>query len=186
MTLVAILSALGGLVAAAPALGAWRAAWQASRAAATLTAIEQHRWHADLTPRFEVHCRTTGGDRAKLQVVFVGPPGLDRLDRVTMTIRDDIRGRAPVIVGGPAAEQIARQIWGPYQFVRGVDGVDESGRSVEPVELLLGDWRPFALKRTLPLPWSYDNSGWRQQYADQPVRGSNTNRTRTNAGCHTS
>jgi hypothetical protein len=36
--------------------------------------------------------------------------------------------------------------------------------------LLLGDWRPFALERTLPPRWSADAGRWWQQYADQPVR----------------
>ncbi len=61
---VAILSAFATVVAAGAAVGAWIAAWQASRAAASLTAIEQHRWHADLTPRFEVSCQAAGADRA--------------------------------------------------------------------------------------------------------------------------
>jgi hypothetical protein len=131
---------------------------------------ERHRWHTDLTPTFDVTCTTTGGDRAELRVVLAGPAGLDRLDQVTMSIRDDIRGRAPVTAGEPTAEQITRQVWGPYRFVSGVDGADETGRRVAPVELLLGDWRPFALERTLPPPWSSDTDGWRRQYANQPLR----------------
>ncbi|HZD71230.1 MAG TPA: hypothetical protein VFA45_20710 [Actinomycetes bacterium] len=168
---VAILSTVGVFVAAGAAVGSLLAARQANRAAATLAMIERHRWHADLTPQFEVTCTATSGDQATLRVAFVGPPGLDRLDRVTVSVRDDIRGRRPVIAGGPTAEQIARQVWGPYRFVRGVDGADENGRSVAPVELLLGDRRPFALERTLPPPWwGMDVDGWRKQYADQPVR----------------
>jgi hypothetical protein len=78
--------------------------------------------------------------------------------------------RGPVTAGGPTAEQIDRQVWGPYRFVPGVDGADETGRSLEPFTLLLGDWRPFALERTPPPPWSNDSGSWRQRYADQPVR----------------
>lgn len=169
---VAILGAVGTVMAAGAAVGSLLAARQANRAAATLAMIERHRWHADLTPQFEVTCTATSGDRATLRVAFVGPPGLDRLDQVTVSIRDDIRGRAPVIAGGPTAEQIARQVWGPYRFVRGVDGADENGRSVAAVELLLGDWRPFALEQTPPPPWWGGGGvdGWRKQYADQPVR----------------
>ncbi len=100
----------------------------------------------------------------------MGPPGLDRLDRLIVSIRDDIHGRAPVTAAEPTAEQIAEQVWGPYRFVRSVDGADTTGRSVAPVSLLLGDWRPFALEHTPPPPWSSDSGGWRQQYADQPVR----------------
>lgn len=52
-------------------------------------------WHRDLTPTVEVSCRTIRGDRAYLRVAFEGPPRLDRLDQVMVTIRDDIHGRAP-------------------------------------------------------------------------------------------
>jgi hypothetical protein len=169
-TAAAVAGAVSALVAAAAAVGSLLAARQANRAALTLATIERDRWHADLAPKFEVSCRATGGDRAALRLVFVGPAGLDRLDQVTVSIRDDIRGRAPVIAGGPTTEQIARQVWGPYRFVPGVDGAEETGRALAPVELLLGDWRPFALERTLPPPWSSDTDGWRREYADQPLR----------------
>jgi hypothetical protein len=77
-----------------------------------MTAIERHRWHADLTPQFELTCRVTSSERAELRVALLGPAGLDRLDRATVHIRDDIPGRAPAMPGEPTAEEIARQIWG--------------------------------------------------------------------------
>jgi hypothetical protein len=89
---------------------------------------------------------------------------------VTVTIRDDIRGRAPVTAGGPTADQIARQVWGPYRFMPGVDGADETGRSVAPLKMLLGDSRPFTLERTPPPARANDSGSWRRHYADQPVR----------------
>jgi hypothetical protein len=100
----------------------------------------------------------------------VGPAGLDRLDQVTVRIRDDIPGRAPVTSGGPSAEEIARQVWRPYRFVPGVDGAVQTGRFVAPFGLLLGDRRPLALERTPAPTWSSDATGWRRQYDDQPVR----------------
>lgn len=136
-----------------------------------LTRIEQHRWHTDLTPQFDVTCHETGAGRAELWVEFVGPPGLDQLDEVTITIRDDIRGReAFTIAGGPTAEQIGQQVWGPYRFQPSADGADSNGRSVAPIELILGDQRRFALQQTPPPPWSNDTGGWRQQQAGQSVR----------------
>jgi hypothetical protein len=132
--------------------------------------IERHRWHADLTPQFETTCTATSTGRAELRVAFAGPPGLDRLDRVVVSIRDDRRGRVPVTAGGPTAEQIAWQVWGPYRFVPGVDGADQDGRGVAPGELVLGDRVRFTLERTLPPPWAGDTDGWRRQYAGQPVR----------------
>jgi hypothetical protein len=170
VTLAEALLVAVGAVAAIAAVGAWWAARSSSQASAAMTAIERRRWHADLTPQFELVCRVASGERATLRVALVGPAGLDRLDRVTVRIRDDIPGRAPVTSGGPTAEEIARQVWGPYRFVPGVDGADQAGRSVAPFGLLLGDWRPLALERTPAPTWSSDTTGWRRQYNDQPVR----------------
>jgi hypothetical protein len=170
VTLAEALLVAVGAVAAVAAVGAWWAARSSSQASAAMTAIERRRWHADLTPRFELACRVTSGARAELRVALVGPAGLDRLDRVTVRIRDDIPGRAPVISGGPTAEEIARQVWGPYRFVPGVDGADQTGRRVAPFGLLLGDWRPLALERTPAPAWSADPAVWRRQFDDQPVR----------------
>ena len=133
MTLAEALLVAVGAVAAIAAVGAWWAARSSSQASAAMTAIERRRWHADLTPQFELACRVTSGERATLRVALVGPAALDRIDRVTVRIRDDIPGRAPVTPGGPTAEEIARQVWGPYRFVPGVDGADQDrplGRTV--------------------------------------------------------
>jgi hypothetical protein len=54
--------------------------------------------------------------------------------------------------------------------VPGVDGADQTGRSVAPFELQLGDWRLLALERTPAPTWSADPAVWRRQYDDQPVR----------------
>jgi hypothetical protein len=170
VTLAEALLVAVGLVTAVAAVGAWMAARYSSQATAAMTAIERRRWHADLTPQFEVRCWVTSGERAKLRVALVGPAALDRLDRVTVRIRDDIPGRAPVTASGPTAEEIARQVWGPYRFVPGVDGADQTGRRVAPFGLLLGDWRPLALERTPSPTWSTDPAGWRRQYDDHPAR----------------
>jgi len=44
-----------------------------------------------------------------------------------------------------------------------VDGANDTGRPVAPVELLLGEWRPFQLERTRPPHWS-SSWWWEQQY----------------------
>jgi hypothetical protein len=170
VTLTEALLVAVGAVAAIAAVGAWWAARSSSQASAAMTAIERRRWHADLTPQFELTCRVTSGERAELRVALVGPAALDHLDRVTVRIRDDIPGRAPVTPGGPTAEEIVQQVWGPYQFVPGVDGADQTGRSVAPFGLLLGEWRPLALERTPAPTWSAEPDGWRRQYNEQPVR----------------
>ncbi len=159
------------VLSAVAACGAWAAASAANRTSTSLAAIERDRWHADLTPEFDIACRAVSSTRAELRVELVGPVGLDRLEEVRVSIRDDIQGRARVVAGGPSAEEIAAQVWGPYRFVPGVDGADPTGRTVKPVELSLGDWPPFSLERTPPPPWSGGDSGWwHQEYAGKPVR----------------
>ena len=169
---IADLGVIAAVIAAGAAVGSWWAARQSHRAADALAGIEWRRWHADLTPQFEVTLsRTSGGDRADLRLTFVGPAGLDRLDEMTVTIHNDIPDRRPVGAGGPTAEQIAQQIWGPYRFVPDVDSADDTGRRVPSATLLLGDDRRLTLERTRPPPWS--NGGhewWDQQYHDRPLR----------------
>jgi hypothetical protein len=170
---ISIINVVAAVLVALATAGAWLAARHAAGAAASLTTIERHRWHAELTPQFDITCRATSDVLAELRVAFVGPAGLNRLDEVIVSIRDDIRGRAPVTPGGPTAEQIAGQIWGPYKFRPGVDGADPHGRSTAPVQMLLGDWRPYALEWTLPPMWmTSGNAGeqWWQQYIATPVR----------------
>lgn len=164
-----ILAATATVVAAAAAVGSWRAARQASQAALTLAAIERDRRHAELTPHLEVSCTSTG-DRATLWVALTGPMGLEHLDEMSVTVRDDIRGRKPIVAGGPTADQIAEHVWGPYRFVPRVDGADSCGRCVLPVKLLLGDARPFTLERTRPPQWSMDTGEWSEQYRYSPVK----------------
>ena len=118
-----------------------------------------------------VTCQESEGDRADLRVELEGPDGLDRLDEVSITIRDDHHNRGPsLIAGGPSAEEIGQVIWGPYRFVPRVDGADNLGRSVPPVPLHRGDWIRFTLERSLPPKWNSDTTRWRQEWDGKPVR----------------
>ena len=57
---------------------------------------------------------------------LTGPAGLDRLDEVTVRIRDDIPDRSARPGNGLSAEQVAAVIWGPYRFAAGVRDTDAS------------------------------------------------------------
>ena len=170
-TWAAVLGTVAAGLGAVAAFGAWATARAANKTGATLAAIEQRRWHADLTPECDIACRVVGSERAELRIALTGPVGLDRLDKLVVNIRDDIQRRAPVVAGGPSFEEISAQVWSPYRFVPGVDGADSNGRSVAPIELPLGDWCAFSLERTQPPPWSSnDHEWWRQQYVGAPLR----------------
>ncbi|GGP93346.1 hypothetical protein [Streptomyces melanogenes] len=156
-------------VASALAAGAsWRAALKANSTASSVAAIERDRWHSELTPRVQatVELRT----QTLLLLKFEGPAGLRRLERVTLSIRDDRdrRGR-PVLGGAPTDEEIAAVIWGPLRFRPGSDNADATGRTVAPFTLELDEARPFALDPSLRPRW-YDEDRWRAQYADAPLR----------------
>jgi hypothetical protein len=91
-----------GSVAAA-AVAAWAAhqsrsaAEQSNRAANALATIERDRRHAELCPRFRMSAEPLGpGDYQgvfRLRVLLAGPLPLERLDRLTVTIRNDFHTR---------------------------------------------------------------------------------------------
>lgn len=165
------LSAVAAVVAAVVAVLAWRAARASATAATDLTQLEQGRWHNELTPIFKVTAAAQPGGRARLVVALDGPPALDRLDQLTVTIRDDTTDHSSIGAGGPTDEQVAAQIWGPYRFTPGVDGADPTGREVAPIPLLLGDDRPFQLElSTPPMWWTAGLAAWRLGYAAAPIR----------------
>ena len=170
-------SAVGSLAAAV--VGGWAAfqarsaAAEANAAARTLAEIERDRRHAELCPRLEVSWEPLhpgGKEYLLLRVALLGPPGLDRLDRLTVRIRDDHphHGEGTPRMGGPTRDQIKAQIWGPYQFMPGAgpDGAqaDITGR-VTPYEKVLpvGEELPFDLQRTAPPSWvNRSSQNWRR------------------------
>lgn len=164
------LSAVAAVAAAVVAVLAWRAARAAATAATVLTQLEQGRWHNELTPRFTVTATADPEGRVRLVVALDGPAALDRLDQLTVTIRDDNTDHRSRLAGGPTVEQIAAQIWGPYRFTPRVDGADRTGRAIAPIRLLLGDDRPFQLEPSTPPPWAGDPVAWRAKYAAAPIR----------------
>lgn len=168
---IALIGLAATIVASIAALGAWQAATKANRSAEKMATIEDARRHVELTPQLRITCRAQSDDRADLVVSLDGPAGLDRLDEMTISIRDDRhdRGASP-ISGGPAAEQVAEVIWGPYRLAAGISGVDATGRYITYGQLRLGDWSQFSLQRTFQPPWQTDAENWRRQWQAGPVR----------------
>lgn len=161
-----VVSSTAAVFSAAAAFGAWRAGAKAGRAAETLTSIEAKRRWQELTPEFSTQLRriNVGGPVVKLVLELDGPLALQQLDSLTVRIRDDRPGRSEeVLAGGPTAEQISAQVWGPFQFTPGVGpgprsgrgGADANGRAVDVVAmpLLVGEGLPFQLEPTKPPAW---------------------------------
>lgn len=154
--------------------GAWLAARRANATADAVARIERDRWHADLTPQFNVMIEGDGGDRATLSVHLAGPLPLDHLDeiRVEVTQSDDM-DYTPRLAGGPTPEQVNAQVWGPLRFVPGVDGADVSGQVISGFPLRVGVGRPLALERTRSPVWWEGNdreARWRDKWLHKPMR----------------
>lgn len=147
---------------AAVGVAAW-AAWLANRTAGRMTAIESQRRHSELCPRLRVTCEpfNPGSDIMRMRIMLIGPPGLDRLDRLTVTIRNDRFRRGEghrQHMGGVTEEEVKQHIWGPYRFTPHVGpdeaGADSTGREVvydTPVPL--GEELIYQLEHTSPGHW---------------------------------
>jgi hypothetical protein len=157
------------MVAGVAGVGAWRAGNTTAAATAAQTSLLAENWHVQRTPKFKVTCRRTHGDEVEMHVALVGPAGLDRIDELTISIRNDDADHTPRIAGGLTAEEVATQVWGPYRFNPAADGADKNGRSPEPFPLAAGASRRFSLVPTLP-PSQAVPASWHDRYADHPVR----------------
>ncbi|MFJ2271808.1 hypothetical protein ACIOHO_36960 [Streptomyces sp. NPDC087849] len=179
---IAALALAVAVVAAVAAFGSWRAAHNANGAAQTLSRIEQQRLHADLTPHFR--CTIVANEArstAMLRVQLEGPPGLlsHGAIEITASLRNDNphRGDGPQLAGTPTPEEVRAHIWGPWKF--SADGRDDTGRTVAPQQLMIGEWTRYGLTPTSPPLWSATNvDDWHRDYANEPVRLSITARSK--------
>lgn len=160
-------------LSAVAAAGAWRAAHRSAKTAKTVARIEQERWHADLTPQFDIAIERGEGNQT-LSVRLVGPLPLLRLDEIRIEIvqSDDMSytARTP---GPPTQDELDAQVWGPLQFTHGADGADHNGKTVAPFALEVGKGRPFSIERTRPPYWQQGDdrdARWRDQWLNTPMR----------------
>ncbi len=172
--LVAIVSALataGGVIysrrSAKAADKSAEAAEKAADAAAVTARLDVDRRHSELTPQLRIICESAGGPGGmRMIIALTGPPELERLDELTVTIRDDHpwRAQGSPPAGGPTAEQLARQIWGLWRFTPHtgpgagtspeLTGADDTGRVTRAVGLPVGEQLPFFLEPNRPPRWS--------------------------------
>lgn len=163
------------MIAAIAARQSNKSSGKANETAASLADIEQDRRHSELTPRFRVRVEpwTAGNDQdLRLRIMLTGPTGLDRIDGLTVKIRDDHfrRGEGTARAGGPSREEIKQQIWGPYRFRPGTGPdearADDTGRvTVYDADLPIGEELPYFLERTRPPTWATSMS--QQQWNEQ-------------------
>ncbi len=175
----ALISLASAAVSAIAAAGSWRAALKANNAAGQLAAIERHRRRGELTPQFTITATiwATSPDTADLRVILSGPDELDWLDPVTIRIMDErwkdhgIR----TLAGGPTPEQVAKIVYGPWEFNPGASAQVISNRETHPrrYERSTGqDWDLLGLQPARPPTWasSVTPQQWLQLFAGQPIR----------------
>ena len=132
------------------------AAIYSNRTSKTIAKIEKDRRHSELTPQFDVFLVNTRPDNHELTLWLRGPAGLDNIDSLTISIRDNKRMGASAS-GSPTEQEVAKQIWAPRRFSPQIDGASSDGRSVPYLDLRLGDQAKFQLEKTPAPPWATHN-----------------------------
>jgi len=149
----------------------------ATRRAATPPKPELERRHAELAPRIHIGCEpcgSTGGMR--MAITLTGPPDLERLDKVVVTICNDYNARSEVLstASGPYRE-MSRQLWSRWRFVPGPGVSSESqpgglGRKAFTDGLAIGETLQFVLEPTpKPVWWEGAEADWRNSIACELV-----------------
>jgi hypothetical protein len=132
----------------------------------------------ELRPRFRATCQrlNPGGDQLRLVIELMGPPDLEHLDELTVTIRDDKFHRLKPVSRPdiPSTDQVPDHVWGPVRFVPGTGpgvttrpgavGADRAGRTTRSVGMPVGEAHVYALEPNPPPPgaaWTTD--GWRAE-----------------------
>lgn len=146
-----------------------QAADAANRTADAVSRIEHDRWHAELTPQFEITATRLGPgvDRASLRLALTGPTGLPGLSHVVLRIRNDGYSHQPL--GMVTQEMLDATIFGPCRFEPGIDNASQDGRTVTTRPIGLGDWDKVSLGESLVPSWS-SRDYWEARYANEPVR----------------
>jgi len=155
-----VISSGAAVVAAIAAAASWRAAVNSNKTSSSLAEIERERRHAELTPQFEVRCEKYNDNIFYLYLWLRGPADLERIDSLTLTIRDnkrmgqDTSTQATNSSGEPTAEDIDKQIWAPYRFDPQTSGSSVDGRTSSYSDLKRGDECRFQLTRTIAPRWN--------------------------------
>jgi hypothetical protein len=167
-----ILGILIAAIGSAGSIGAWRAA-------VILARIERQRRRSELTPQFEITCvvNANAAGHADLHVILRGPDALDGLDEVIIRILDERwqDHAARLTVGGPSAEEIAKHVWGPWEFNTGASAqvADNQTTHSRSYSRNTGqDWDRLSLVPSAPPYWAsgMTTQQWLRRHDGQPIR----------------
>lgn len=149
------------------------AARRSNKTADAVARIERERWHAEMTPQFDLTLTETGNGQALLNVHLSGPDALRCLDDIAIVVGNDDRDHTVTNpTGSPPQDEVDAFVWGPFRFTPAVDGTDQHGRGPEPFSLDVGAGRPLAMQRTRPAHWMDGKTQgvWQGEYVGQSIR----------------
>jgi hypothetical protein len=101
--------------------------------------------------------------------MFTGPTDLLLLDELWVGLRPD-PSRKTRLAGSPTQEEVDAEVWGPVQFVEGIDGSPSRKRSavfegVEQATPVIVSVEPSRQP-----PGVHDREQWQRQWRGQPAR----------------
>lgn len=159
------------LTAEQAAAAADRSASAAERSAAAdelAAQLDHQRRHEELTPQllFELEESHRRSRVYHLKVRLAGPPGLDRLDTLTVSIDDESRFRTRLQrdrLTAPTDEEFEAQIWSRLAFL---DDAGSLNRTVSSAALAVGEWLTIPLGPTRTPSWTgQTQEKWSDQFS---------------------
>ena len=159
------------VASAAAAFAAWKAARESNKVAARVASIEEARRLAELSPQLDVELQKSAGSPSGvvLSIMLAGPVDLLALDELWVELRPDTT-RKTRLAASPSQEEVDAEVWGPIQFVEGIDGSPPRKHSavfggVEQATPVI-----ISVERSRRPQWVADEEQWRAQWSKQPAR----------------
>lgn len=176
-------SATAAVFAGATAVGAWitamsaarassraaEAAEKAAEAAMQLTKIEERRLHSEFSPKVEIELSPLSYSDYRMDIVLIGPAGLDKLDLLRIFIRDDKVRTSPLSMDPEREAELRTVVFSPLMLKPEVDGADSTGRFVSAANFAKGVKRSFMLTLSKNPTW-YSTQNWRSEFSGEPLR----------------
>ncbi|MER8199032.1 hypothetical protein ABTY00_34420 [Streptomyces microflavus] len=133
--------------------------------------IERDRWHRELTPELVFSLIRVGPNRLRLATTLDGPVGLDHLDTITLTVRDEAGwNHARPHFDEAMRTELPSVIWGPARFSPGVDGVAAPGRESIIRGLERGNSVYRVMENSEPPSWFQNAGDWVEGYWEAKLR----------------
>jgi hypothetical protein len=153
--IVSIVATLTAVVSVWYARQAGRSAARSTAASERTLDLERGRRKAELTPRWQMSWDRNGDSGVvDIKIALAGPPGLGRVDRMALTVRQEFLPQVLHDRGRPVGEEErAAQVWAPYRFTWLMMALDTTPHVFTYGPLDVGEWVYCLVARTSPPPW---------------------------------